>query len=201
LISHYKTIELPAEALLTEKQSKFHAYAYPANNESSIKLALETIKNLHPKATHHCYAYRLGLDKNNYRVNDDGEPSGTAGRPILGQIDSAKLCNVLIIVVRYYGGTKLGVSGLIKAYKNAAQQAIENAAIVNKEVEQEVIIECNYTEVNDLLNFLKSIEVNTWNDHYTDKCEISIKTGISTVNKLISWLENRNFTYSVNHTL
>src|SRR5690349_11582622 len=116
----YNTIERPAVAELKERGSRFIAYAYPVSTVEAVKKQLESLKKEHPKANHHCFAYRLGLDNNVFRVSDDGEPSGTAGKPILGQIDSKQLTDTLIIVVRYFGGTLLGVPGLIHAYKSAA---------------------------------------------------------------------------------
>jgi uncharacterized YigZ family protein len=184
--------------MIVEKQSKFMAYIFPVSDEESIKTRLSELKTLHPKATHHCYAYRLGLNKDNYRANDDGEPSGTAGKPILGQIDAANLTNILIVVVRYYGGTKLGTSGLIQAYKNAAREGIEKAEKVTKETESSISVVCNYTSVNELLNFLKASGVYSWDDSYGENCEIFVKTGISTANKITSWLEKHNFTYTIN---
>ena len=117
----YFTIQAVEEILYKDKASKFIGFVYPVQDEHEIKLKLEDLRKRHPKATHHCYAYRLGLDKNNFRCNDDGEPNGTAGKPILGQLDSFAITNCLLIVVRYFGGTKLGVSGLIDAYKACAK--------------------------------------------------------------------------------
>ena len=132
---YYQSIEKPAIAEYKDRGSKFIAYAFPVNSVNEFKEKLAAIKKEHPKATHHCFGYRLGLDGNNFRVSDDGEPSGTAGRPILGQIDSKKLTNVLIIVVRYFGGTLLGVPGLINAYKTAAALALQVTPVVRKPVE------------------------------------------------------------------
>ena len=123
--STYYTIEKPSMAEFKDRGSKFIAYAFPIADAGEFKEKLAALKKEHPKAVHHCFAYRLGLDGTNFRVSDDGEPSGTAGRPILGQIDSKQLTNVLIIVVRYFGGTLLGVPGLINAYKTAAALALE----------------------------------------------------------------------------
>jgi uncharacterized YigZ family protein len=128
----YLTIAATSLGEFKEKGSKFLAYAYFVSNESDIKEKLDLLKKEHFKATHHCYAYRLGTDGKNYRANDDGEPSGTAGRPILGQIDSFGLTNLLIVVVRYYGGTKLGTSGLINAYRESAKEALSNAEKIEK---------------------------------------------------------------------
>lgn len=133
-MDRYKTILTNSEALFKEKGSKFIGYAFPLKKEADIELHLNNIRELHPKATHHCYAYKLGLEAVQTRANDDGEPSNSAGKPILGQIESNELSNALVIVVRYYGGTKLGVGGLQTAYKAGAKLAIEANEIVEKEV-------------------------------------------------------------------
>ncbi|MBL7721167.1 MAG: YigZ family protein, partial [Chitinophagaceae bacterium] len=122
---YFKTIETTAMAEFRDRGSKFIAFIFPVSDVNDFKARLADIKKEHPKATHHCFAYRIGLDGTNFRVSDDGEPSGSAGRPILGQIDSKQLTNVLIIVVRYFGGTLLGVPGLINAYKSAAAMALQ----------------------------------------------------------------------------
>ncbi|MEM6700850.1 MAG: YigZ family protein, partial [Bacteroidota bacterium] len=126
----YKTLAAPSTGEFKDRGSKFFAYAFPVETETEVATALEQVKKEHFKARHHCYAYRLGMDKNNFRANDDGEPSGMAGRPILGQIDSWELTDVFIVVVRYFGGTKLGTSGLINAYKKSAMDALEQAEII-----------------------------------------------------------------------
>lgn len=157
LPNNYKTIASIATSEIKEKGSKFLGYADAVFNDSQIKQFLNTIKENHPKATHHCYAYRLGFDKNvNYRSNDDGEPSGTAGKPILGQIDSKQLSNVMIIVVRYFGGTMLGVSGLIDAYKSSAKITLENAQIITKQIMNCYEIKFNYLQTNTVMRFIKS---------------------------------------------
>ena len=127
----YKTIAEPATSELRERASRFMGFAFPLVSLSDFSRYLNDVRSIHPKATHHCYAYRFGPDEHQYRANDDGEPSGSAGKPILGQIDSFGLSNVLIIVVRYYGGTKLGVPGLIQAYRDAARATLESAEIVD----------------------------------------------------------------------
>src|SRR5262252_8044704 len=127
---YYNTIEKLSVAEFKDRGSKFIAYTFPIVNINDFKTRLEEIKKEHPKATHHCFAYRLGIGGNNYRVSDDGEPSGTAGRPILGQIDSKELTDVLVIVVRYFGGTLLGVPGLINAYKSSAALALQLTPVI-----------------------------------------------------------------------
>jgi uncharacterized YigZ family protein len=151
----FNTIETPSVAEFNERGSKFTAYTFPITDTNQFKEQLAIIKKEHPKATHHCFAYRLGLDGNTYRVSDDGEPSGSAGRPILGQIDSKQLTNVLIIVVRYFGGTLLGVPGLINAYKTAAALALQVIPVVRKPVEVTYSLQFDYTIMNDVMMIVK----------------------------------------------
>jgi uncharacterized YigZ family protein len=156
----FKTIESPTTGEFKDKGSKFLAYATPLSIEADFPLFLEKIKKEHPKARHHCFAWRLGMDKNRYRANDDGEPSGTAGRPILGQIDSFDLANVGVIVVRYFGGTLLGTSGLITAYKEATIEAFKAATIVEKIVENTYAVEFSYDKMSDVMNAVKRLNIN-----------------------------------------
>ena len=151
----YYTIERSGSAEFKDRGSKFIAIAQPVNTVDEFKQALNEIKKLHPKATHHCFAYRLGLDGNTFRASDDGEPSGTAGRPILGQIDSKNLVNVLVVVVRYFGGTLLGVPGLINAYKSAASLALQITPLVQKQVEKEFVVQFDYTMVGEIMALAK----------------------------------------------
>ena len=154
-MNHYFTIEQAGTAEFKDRGSKFIAYAYPVNSADEFKAYLQALKKEHPKAVHHCFAYRIGISGDNFRVNDDGEPSGTAGRPILGQIDSKKLSNVAIIVVRYFGGTLLGVPGLINAYKTTAALVLQMVPVVQKPVMVNYEIEFDYTAMNDVMQVLK----------------------------------------------
>ena len=151
----FYTIEKDATAEFKDRGSKFIGYAFPVSSVDGFSEKLNEVKKLHPKATHHCFAYRLGLDGNTFRVSDNGEPSGSAGRPILGQIDSKELVNVLVIVVRYFGGTLLGVPGLINAYKSAAALALQMTPLVQKPVEQELIVQFDYTQLNEIMRVIK----------------------------------------------
>ena len=155
----YYTIEKDAMAEFKDRGSKFIAYAFPVNSVELFKEKLNEVKKLHPKATHHCFAYRIGLDGNVHRVSDDGEPSGTAGRPILGQIDSKSLVNVLVIVVRYFGGTLLGVPGLIGAYRSAAALALQMTPLVQRPVEQELNVQFDYTQMNEIMHIVKQYNI------------------------------------------
>ncbi len=151
----YYTIEQPAVAEYKDRGSKFIGYLFPVDTVEAFKERLNEIKKEHPKASHHCFAYRIGLDKNIFRVSDDGEPSGTAGKPILGQIDSKQLTNTLIIVVRYFGGTMLGVPGLINAYKMTASLALQLTSIVQKPIEKIYTLQFDYTRMNDAMMIIK----------------------------------------------
>ena len=155
----YKTLAEDSQGEFKDRGSKFIAYAFPVYSENEWQSSLEAVKKEHFKARHHCYAYRIGLDQNNFRANDDGEPSGTAGRPILGQIDSFGLTNVFIVVVRYFGGTKLGTSGLINAYRTAAQEALNQAVIIEKTVEDIYQINFDYALMSEVMNAVKKLEL------------------------------------------
>jgi uncharacterized YigZ family protein len=151
----YYTVEKTATAEFKDRGSRFIAYVCPIRSAEDFKLRLNEIKKEHHKATHHCFAYRLGLDGNSFRVSDDGEPSGSAGRPILGQIDSKGLVNVLVVVVRYFGGTLLGVPGLINAYRSAAALALQTTPLVQKQVEQEYRVHFDYTQMNEVMMMVR----------------------------------------------
>jgi uncharacterized YigZ family protein len=155
----YKTIAKPAEGSYSEKRSKFLAYAFPVQNEQEVKQRLTEIQKKHWDARHHCYAYILGPRKDAYRLNDNGEPSGTAGRPIYGQLLSKDLTNTLVIVVRYFGGIKLGVSGLQNAYKVAAKEALDAAVIEERTVQETFRVTFEYVKMNDIMQILKDPEV------------------------------------------
>jgi uncharacterized YigZ family protein len=151
----YYTIEKTSFAEFKDRGSKFLAYAFSINSVDDFKRHLQDLKKEHPKAVHYCFAYRIGTDKNHFRVNDDGEPSGSAGRPILGQIDSKELADVAVIVVRYFGGTLLGVPGLINAYKTAASMVLQLTPIIQKPVLIRYQLQFDYTRQNDVMTILK----------------------------------------------
>lgn len=155
----YCMVAAAAYGAYKDRGSKFEAYAYPVFTEKDWQDCLEEVKKMHPKARHHCYAYRLGLDQLEYRANDDGEPSGTAGRPILGQLDSFGVTNTIVIVVRYFGGTLLGASGLINAYRTAAAAALSAAEIVEKTVEDIYQITFDYALMSNVMNAIKKEEL------------------------------------------
>ena len=157
----YRTLAAPVSAEFKDKGSRFIAYAYPVRTAEEAKAHVEAQRQTHHKARHWCYAYRIGTDGNQFRANDDGEPGGSAGRPILGQIDSFELTDVLVIVVRYFGGTLLGVPGLIHAYKTATQMALQQTAQVEKNIEKRVTLRCDYPHLSEILRLAKqhSVEV------------------------------------------
>jgi uncharacterized YigZ family protein len=155
---YYNTIEVPGTAEFKDRGSKFIAYAYPITDVNDFKEKLAALKKEHPKAVHHCFAYRLGLDGNTFRVSDDGEPSGTAGRPILGQIDSKQATNILIVVVRYFGGTLLGVPGLINAYKMVSSMVLQVTAVVPKPILIAYRAQFDYTQMNEVMKLVKQFE-------------------------------------------
>ena len=156
--SHYYTIGKPSVAEFKERGSRFIGYVFPIADVNEFKQRLAKVKKEHPKATHHCFAYRLGLDGNIFRVSDDGEPSGSAGKPILGQIDSKQVTNVLIIVVRYFGGTQLGIPGLITAYKTTAAFALQTTSIVQKPVLHHFKLQFDYTQMNEVMMVVKQFD-------------------------------------------
>jgi len=170
----YKTITESAQGSFRDKGSRFLAFAIPAITEQEVKQHIEALRKQYYDATHHCYAYVLGFDKSAFRVNDDGEPSGTAGRPIYGQILSNDLTNTLIVVVRYYGGTNLGVPGLIHAYKTAAAEALAKATIVTKIVKEMYQIEYPYEAMNDVMKIIKDEILEVINNEFGMKCVIRL---------------------------
>jgi uncharacterized YigZ family protein len=155
LMDFYYSIAKPGTAEFKDRGSRFIAYAFPIESRADFKERMQEIKKLHAKATHHCFAYRLGLDKTDFRVSDDGEPSGSAGRPILGQIDSKELTNTLVVVVRYFGGTLLGVPGLINAYKTATSFVLQVTPVVQKQIEVIYDLQFDYTVLNEVMTTIK----------------------------------------------
>lgn len=154
----YNTIEVAGTAEFKDRGSKFLAFAYPLKAIEDFKTIFAELKKEHPKANHHCFAYRIGVDKNNFRLSDAGEPSGTAGRPILGQIDSKKVTDILIVVVRYFGGTLLGVPGLIHAYKTAASLVLQVTPLVRKPVLVPYHLQFDYTQMNEVITLIKTTQ-------------------------------------------
>lgn len=177
----YKTIAEKSYSEFKDRGSKFQGYAFPVSSADDVKTCLQILKKEHPKAVHHCYAYRIGTDGVQFRANDDGEPSGSAGRPILGQIDSAGLSNVLVIVVRYFGGTLLGVPGLINAYKTTAAECLAAAPTLEKNIEFAVTLEYDYSIMNEVMQVLKQADATVYKQDMQLFCVL--QAGIPLVNK------------------
>lgn len=171
----YKTVEVPAEGYINEKKSKFISYIYPVKSAEEALGLVEELRVKYHDARHVCWAYMLGWEREEFRANDDGEPSGTAGRPILGQINSAELTDVLIAVVRYFGGTLLGTGGLIRAYKEAAGDAITNAEVVEKTVDDFIDIHFEYPLLNEVMRVLKQFDEVKWTQDFTETCRMKLQ--------------------------
>ncbi len=181
---HYKTIAAPSgESLYKIKNSKFFSYAFPVTTEEEIKEILHKIKKEHYQARHWCYAWRLGTSPIRYRANDDGEPSNTAGQPILGQLQSYEVTNTLLIVVRYFGGVKLGVGGLISAYRTAAHECLENSSIITKLITETIQISFEYPLMNEVMRKVKQHKLHISKQDFNNSCKIWIESPISEIEK------------------
>ncbi len=189
LDDEYKTIDGPAQGLYKEKGSKFLAFAWPIQSEEDIKKHITDLRTEYYDARHHCYAWQVGMDGTNHRANDDGEPSGTAGKPIFGQIRSFELTNILIVVVRYFGGTKLGTSGLIHAYKTAAADAISQAAIIEKTLDSQIDIKFPYEAMNDVMRVIKEEAPDIICQQFDLTCAMTLSIRQSKMEMLLSRLE------------
>ena len=171
----YKTIDKAStEALFKDRGSKFYGYAVPVTNEEEIKENIEFLKKQHYNARHWCYAWQLGKKYEKYRANDDGEPTNSAGTPIYGQLQAFEVTNVLVVVVRYFGGTKLGVGGLIQAYKTSAKLALENSEIIQKTINEEFILQFNYSEMNKVMRIVKEEQISIINQKLDLNCRYII---------------------------
>ncbi|TAE15942.1 MAG: DUF1949 domain-containing protein [Bacteroidetes bacterium] len=177
----YKMMTAPTEAIFRDKGSKFLAYAYPVQTEDEVKARLQDLRKQYFDATHHCYAYLLGYRQDYFRVNDDGEPNHTAGTPILNQIKAQGLTNTLVVVVRYFGGTKLGVTGLINAYKSATALALQEASLVEKPIQSTFIITFGYPQMNQIMRFVREYEAEVAGQALTETCEITLKVRLGLV--------------------
>lgn len=185
---NYKTILAPSEGVYKDKGSKFLAFAYPFNQEDQLKEIIIRLKAEHAKARHWCFAYRLTPDRSVFRVNDDGEPSGTAGRPILNTLLSKEITNVLVVVVRYFGGTLLGVPGLINAYKLATEDALEQAQIIEKKVRDIYEVSFEYLHMNEVMKLIKDEHLDSFEQEFDLNCKIKIAVNQSDVNRIIDKL-------------
>lgn len=176
-IDSYKTIAAPSEEILyKEKNSKFYGYAFPINSEDEVKTLIEPLKKKHFNAVHFCYAYQTGTNPIYFRANDDGEPSNSAGMPIYGQIQSFGVTNVLVVIVRYFGGTKLGVGGLISAYRTAAQMTLEIASIISKTINVHFLVTFDYKNINKIMRVIKEKNIEIIAQKMELNCEIEIAT-------------------------
>jgi uncharacterized YigZ family protein len=184
----YRTIQHPAEGLFRDRGSKFLAYAYPIQSEAEIKAIVASLKSEHPKANHHCWAMRLSPDRAVFKLNDDGEPSGTAGRPILNILLSKDLTNILVVVVRYFGGTLLGVPGLINAYKMATEEALNNAVIIEKTVNDVYTISFEYLQMNDVMKLVKDADLLVITQQFDNDCSIQVSIRKMQVNIVLDKL-------------
>lgn len=185
----YKTIKTVSQGLYTEKKSKFIAFAIPIESVDRVKPELDKYKKEYYDARHICWAYMLGADRMEYRANDDGEPSGTAGKPILGQINSYELTNILILVVRYFGGIKLGTSGLISSYKAATIEAISKAEIIDKTVDIDIDFLFEYPFMNDVMRVVKDLAPSIIRQNYDMDCQMTLRIRKSLFDQLINRLE------------
>lgn len=185
----YKTIKTSSEGIFKDKGSKFIAYLYPIRSEAEIKNIIANLKSLHPKARHHCWAMRLSPDRTVFRINDDGEPSGTAGRPILNTLLSYELTDVLVVVVRYFGGTLLGVPGLINAYKTATIEAIKHSEIIVNTINLVCRIDFDHIRMNEVMKIIKEEYLRILNQHFDLKCSMDLEIRQSMLNKISGRLQ------------
>ena len=172
----YRTIDIKSECLLKEKQSKFYGYAFPISDIESVKSSIDSLKKMHHSARHFCYAYQIGVQDLVYRVNDDGEPRNSAGTPIYGQIQSFDLTNILIVVVRYFGGTKLGVGGLVSSYKECAKLTIESNTIITKEITIKIQVKFDYLLMNKVMRVIKEHNLEILNQQMHTSCVFELLT-------------------------
>ena len=190
-----KFVQKEFSAILEEKKSKFISYLVPYNDFSKT---IQRLKEEHPKATHHCYAFRIGINGENYRANDDGEPSGSAGLPIYNQILAHNLTNILVVIIRYYGGTKLGVSGLVKTHKESTKYTLEHAEIITKELETELEIQFKFSQQNIIFSLLNKFDAKVLNFDAQEDCMITARFNLSEkekISELLSEIQYVNFKF------
>lgn len=182
----YRSIAEPAEGFFKDKGSKFLAFAYPVENDAQAKVHLGELYERHPKAVHHCYAYRLGADRMSYRMSDDGEPSGTAGRPILNTLYSRNITNVLVVVVRYFGGTLLGVPGLINAYKTATEAALDVSEIITRHYFSVYRLSFQYQQMNDVMRIVKELELPVRQQSFEMQCVMEVEVRTTLIERFVT---------------
>ena len=186
----YRTIDIKSDYLLKEKQSKFYGYAFPVSDTEKIKFYIESLMKKHHSARHFCYAYQIGIEDTVFRVNDDGEPRNSAGMPIYGQIQSFNITNILIVVVRYFGGTKLGVGGLVSAYKECAKATLEANKIITREITIPIQLKFNYLQMNNVMKIIKEYSLEIINQEMHTNCVLDIIT-TKTNNEAVCYQLNR----------
>ncbi len=186
----YMSIAAPAQGLFKDNGSRFIAFAYPVESIEEVKPLVDALKKEYHDARHHCFAYRIGHKGDAFRANDDGEPSGSAGRPILGQIDSAGLSDILVVVVRYFGGIKLGIPGLIRAYKTSTADALAAATVVEKTACQYFTVEFEYLQMNSVMKVLKDMGLPQQNQVFGEKCSIGTKVPLSQIDTFLEKMNN-----------
>ncbi len=189
MVNSYKTITSISQGLYKDKGSKFIALAYPIVSSEEVKEIISGLKKEYYDARHHCYAWRIGWEGEHTRTVDDGEPSGTAGKPILGQLVSADITNLLVVVIRYFGGTKLGVAGLIKAYKEATVDALANAQIVEMEVEAHYELRFGYLEMNDVMKVIKDMPIKVHSQDFDNSCLMKLSVRVDYCQQLVAKFE------------
>ena len=175
----YRSIAGPSEGLFKDNGSRFIALAFPVETEEEVKAVVDGLKKKYHDARHHCYAYRLGLGGERFRANDDGEPAGSAGRPILGQVDSAGLSDVLVVVVRYFGGIKLGIPGLIRAYKTSTADALGQAEVVEKVAGHSYRLEFGYLSMNAVMKLVKDLSLPQADQVFGERCSLTVRVRLS----------------------
>ncbi len=185
----YSSIAAPAEGLFKDNGSRFIAKAYPVESEEEIKQIVASLKKEYHDARHHCYAYRLGLDGAAWRANDDGEPSGSAGRPILGQIDSASLSDILVVVVRYFGGIKLGIPGLIRAYKSSTADALSNARVVEKVAGRWILLRFPYESLPAVMKIVKDLDLPQRGQSFLTECSMEVRVRLALESDFLERIE------------
>lgn len=186
----YRSIAAPGEGLFKDNGSRFIALAYPVETEDQVKEILSALRKEYHDARHHCYAYRLGHLGDRFRSSDDGEPSGSAGRPILGQIDSADLSDILVVVVRYFGGIKLGIPGLIRAYKTSTSDALDHCQVVEKVAGKVFRITFEYLSMNSVMKTVKELELPQWDQDFGVRCALTVRVRLSLVDEFAKRMES-----------
>lgn len=185
----YRTVAEPVEGFFKDKGSKFISFVFPISSENEAKSHLLALREIHPRANHHVYAYRLGMDRMQYRLSDDGEPSGSSGRPILNTLYSKEITNVLVIVVRYFGGTLLGIPGLINAYRSATEDALENAEIVVKHLFNLYKLSFSYMQMNDVMRIVKELELPVSEQLFEMECTLVVEVRTTLLERFMTRVE------------